>query len=129
LIAHGGMIRTEALPDELRRVANTMHYMSPEEIGTYGNGPTRWDPTEILYRGEPGGWSAAEGIYNGEPRLGLRWNGDDNSRGFPTAGAGRRVWFVVPSELEEAVRVAVKAMVLWDRFRNPRRRSARQTKD
>ncbi len=93
-----------------------MPYIPPEEVGPYGT-QNHWEPTEILYSGEPNGWSAAEGTFNGNPCLGLRWNGDETQHGYPTGYRGRPVWFIVPKELEEAVRVAVKVMVLWQGFR------------
>ena len=97
-----------------------MPYVSAEDVGAYGGGPTRWEPTEILYDGGPGGWSAAEGTYgeDQEPRLGIRWNGeagDEGGRGYPTGYRGRPVWFMVPREIDSAVRHVVKVMVLWDR--------------
>ncbi len=94
-----------------------MPYIPPEEVGPFGP-QNVWELSEVLYPGEQDGWSAAEGTYNGQPRLGIRWNGNEDRHGFPTS-FGSPVWFLIPEELEDAVRMAVKVMVLWQRFREP----------
>ena len=82
-----------------------MPYTKPEDVTSPKK---RWGRDHrVLHDEGKGGWSAAEGLWDNEAVLALRWNGDDDtpkgnpqSRGYPT-------WFIVPDELEGAVREAI----------------------
>jgi hypothetical protein len=66
---------------------------------------SRWELTRVLCNTGQGGWAVAEGTWDKEPALSIRWNGDDDSSspGNPQSH-GNPTWFIVPTELEEAVR-------------------------
>lgn len=78
---------------------------------------TRWRLRKVLYDGKElgnpkGGWSAAEGQWDTEETgwvsvLALRWNGTKNNPHGNPQSRGRPTWFIVPEELESAVRDAV----------------------
>ena len=66
---------------------------------------------DVLYDAGPvdQSWSVAQLEYKGSPAVGIRWNGDENNNiGTPQA-RGNPVWFVLPRELERAVRDAVQS--------------------
>ena len=84
-----------------------MRYIKPKKVTSPQD---RWRLNRVVYPGAEGGWSAAEGWWNDSGVLALRWNGDDDtpmgnpqSRGYPT-------WFIVPDELEGAVREAISSL-------------------
>jgi len=56
-------------------------------------------------------WSIAAVEYGDKQRLGIRWNGDDkeSKKGVPLANA-HPVWFILPEELDEAVRLKVEEL-------------------
>jgi len=58
----------------------------------------KWRDPEILY--DDGDFSAIWGYYDEgkEKVLGLRWNGEDGSLGFPQTSA-HPTWFVIPNGL------------------------------
>lgn len=67
---------------------------------------------EVVFDRGPGeeSWSVASFEWFGRPRVGIRWNGDPGpgigtpqARGIPT-------WFVLPTELEEAVLTAARSL-------------------
>ena len=66
---------------------------------------TRWSLGSVLCDTGQGGWSVAEGVWDDSPALAMRWNGQDGS---PSPGNpqshGNPTWFIVPAELEHAVR-------------------------
>lgn len=66
---------------------------------------SRWAMKSVLCSTGQRGWSVAEGFWDKEPTLGIRWNGDDDS-GSPgnPQSHGNPTWFIVPEELQEAVR-------------------------
>ncbi|MBF0402134.1 MAG: hypothetical protein HQL90_15385 [Magnetococcales bacterium] len=82
-----------------------MGYRKPEDVVAP---KSRWEPGGVLYNTGQGGWAVSEGFWDKEPALGIRWNGDDDSgsHGSPQSH-GNPTWFIVPSELEEAIRDAV----------------------
>jgi hypothetical protein len=59
---------------------------------------------EVLYNQGQGEWSIARVIWNDEDRIGIRWNGSDDSPGIGHPQArGNATWFILPSELERVV--------------------------
>ena len=46
-----------------------------------------------------GSWSVARLIWDGEEKLGIRWNGDEDSAMGNPQSRGLPTWFVVPDEL------------------------------
>jgi hypothetical protein len=85
-----------------KREVSDMGYRKPEEVIAP---KSRWELGTILCNTGHGGWSASEGKWDSEPALGIRWNGDDDSgsHGNPQSH-GNPTWFIVPAELEDAVR-------------------------
>ena len=84
-----------------------MPYEKPEDVTSPKK---RWRLKRVVHPGTEATWSAAEGWWDDRVVLALRWNGDDDtpkgnpvSRGFPT-------WFIVPDELEGAVREAISGL-------------------
>ena len=83
-----------------------MAYTEPNEV----TNRKRWKWKDTLYDGGPGAWAAAEGNWDGRPRLALRWNGtDEKPIGNPQSSA-KASWFIVPDELEDSVRRAIREM-------------------
>ena len=85
-----------------------MKYIKPKDVESP---KSHWLLRKVLRDGGEFQWSAAEGQWKGDSgwkdRLALRWNGGSGrekgipqSRGYPT-------WFIVPSDLEEAIRKAI----------------------
>jgi len=64
--------------------------------------PQKWSKVIDLY--DDGKYSAIWGIYeySKRRRLGLRWNGDKYSQGFPSMG-NNPIWFVEPDDLAKMV--------------------------
>ena len=79
-----------------------MSYKNPSTVVSPKN---RWKLGNVLCSTGQAGWSVAEGWWDEESTLGIRWNGDDDS-GSPgnPQSHGNPTWFIVPSELHEAVR-------------------------
>ena len=82
------------------------HYIPPQEVTTPA---AYWELHEVLYDGGAEGWSAAEGTWNGKPCVALRWNVSEakSPRGFPNV-RGLPTWFVVPDDLADIIRAAIK---------------------
>lgn len=79
-----------------------MSYVDPETVISPKDS---WELTKVITNTRQGGWSAAEGKWCGERRLGLRWNGADSEDGVGNPQSrGHPTWFLVPSELEYAIR-------------------------
>jgi len=71
---------------------------------------TVWAPkasirsVEVLYNRGEGQWSVARVIWEGKERIGVRWNGGDDSPGIGNPQSrGNATWFILPEELESAV--------------------------
>ncbi len=79
-----------------------MSYVDPTSVKSPKDRITRVDV--ILDKGA-GKWSLAELEWDGVKVLGVRWNGakNDNGIGNPQS-RGVPTWFVIPEELEAAVR-------------------------
>lgn len=60
---------------------------------------------EVLYDTGSGGWSAARIDWEGRERIGIRWNGAEGSPGIGNPQSrGNATWFIIPEDLEAAVR-------------------------
>ena len=85
------------------------YYIRPEHVTSP---KTYWHLIRVLYDGGFGGWSAAEGQWGIRGQRGnvlaIRWNGgpDRSNIGTPQS-RGLPVWFIVPDELEAAIREAI----------------------
>ena len=87
-----------------------MPYVLPENVIAPVALWQHQDPPMILHDGGPGCWSAAKGTYDGKSRLAIRWNGNDESPwGFPNRGK-HPTWFIVPRDLEKAIRTALRSI-------------------
>jgi hypothetical protein len=92
-------------------------YVKPENVHSP---KARWRLQKVIFDGGPlgsetGGWSLAEGQWEDDEHvwsnaLGIRWNGtaeaplgNPHSRGQPT-------WFIVPAEIEDAIRKTVEKL-------------------
>jgi|SRR5579863_5731001 len=62
---------------------------------------------EILYNSataDDGGWSVARVVWEGSERIGIRWNGAENSPGIGNPQSrGHATWFILPVEIERVV--------------------------
>ena len=89
-----------------------MSYVKPETVDS-PKGVVR--VVEVLYDAGPDAdrsWSAADLTWRGNPALGIRWNGEaDEPRGVGSPQSrGHATWFIVPEDLEDAVREQVKKL-------------------
>lgn len=78
--------------------------------------PQKWSAITVLF--DNGEYSVISGLYDGgaSRALGERWNGADDSVGFPSMG-GNPLWHVVPDFLE----VPLLHGILNELLRNPSR--------
>ncbi|WP_331351238.1 hypothetical protein [Cellvibrio sp. UBA7671] len=80
-----------------------MGYKRPEEVVSPKD---RWRHKVTLCDTGQDGFSVVEGIWDGAPCVAMRWNGDDLSGGSGAPqSTGWPTWFIVPSELEDAIRM------------------------
>jgi hypothetical protein len=82
---------------------------------------TVWAPkasirsVEILYNsapGGPGGWSVARVNWEDEDRIGIRWNGGDGPGVGNPQSRGNATWFIVPDELNDAIRAKIDELAM-----------------
>jgi len=79
-----------------------MGYRKPDTVIAPKN---RWQLGPVLCDTGQGGWSVVEGFWEEKPVLGIRWNGDDDTGGYGNPQShGNPTWFIIPSELESAIR-------------------------
>ena len=80
-----------------------MSYIDPE---TVLSPKSRVGSVDIIYSSGSGGWSVARLEYDGvEDRIGIRWNGSEDSTGIGNPQSrGKPTWFVVPQEFSALVR-------------------------
>jgi hypothetical protein len=62
--------------------------------------PERWSKITILFDNNQ--YSIIHGYYDGEENLGERWNGEENTIGFPST-RGFPQWHVVPAFLWSSI--------------------------
>jgi hypothetical protein len=89
-------------------VVNTV-YIDPQTVISPKN---KVRDVEILFDRGPVdfSWSIARLTYGPEERIGIRWNGDNESKkGVPLANA-HPVWFILPKELAEAVEIKAQEL-------------------
>lgn len=60
--------------------------------------PRDWSEHEVIFNDLREGFSGVWGLFRGAPALGLRWDGDEEERGYPGQGA-YPLWFVIPEYL------------------------------
>lgn len=79
-----------------------LEYFTPDQVTTPRQ---NWNLVKLLHVGpnEGDGYSVAAGTWDGTRCIAMRWNpcderplGNPQSRGLPT-------WFIIPSELNQAV--------------------------
>lgn len=63
----------------------------------------RWTMISVLYTGTAGDYALALGRWSNQPVLGIRWNGNDESRIGNPQSRGLPTWFVVPTDLEDSI--------------------------
>src|SRR5687767_6435541 len=79
--------------------------MEPTQITTAGT-----KVVKLLRDTGPGGYSLAKvRDRNHQTFWGIRWNGDEDASGYPTA-RGYPVWFILPDEVERVVVSAFEVM-------------------
>lgn len=94
-----------------------MSYVRPQDVQS----PRRhWRTGKVLYDGGEGGFSVTEGQWENEEgrwedRVGIRWNGKAGSEIGNPQSRGQPTWFVLPPDLERAVRKSVEALVAAER--------------
>jgi len=100
-----------------------MAYVDPETVQSPKG---RVSNIDVVYdKGpSPQSWSLAKLNWDGARALGIRWNGEVDQPGSGTPQSrGNATWFIVPSEIEEAVLKAASEMerqkkdVLLDGYR------------
>jgi hypothetical protein len=93
---------------DLRETSKTM-YIDPQTVISPKN---KVRDVEILFDRGPVdySWSIARLTYGPEERIGIRWNGDHESKkGVPLANA-HPVWFILPKELAKEVETKAKEL-------------------
>ena len=92
------------------RQYNAMSYIKPRDVKSPRNS---WRLAELLHDAGEGRWAAAEGQWDKEGRwedvVALRWNGNSASEIGNPQSRGLATWFIVPDELADPVRAAVRA--------------------
>lgn len=85
-----------------------MSYVKPHAVESP---KSRWRLRQVLHDGGEGGWSAAAGQWDNdglwEEVLAIRWNGGVGSEIGNPQSRGVATWFIVPTELESAIRQSV----------------------
>ena len=87
-----------------------MKYDKPEDVKSP---KSHWRLQRVLHDGGEFEWSAAEGQWWAEgeglwvERLAIRWNGGGSAKRGNPQSRGYATWFIVPPELEDAVRKAI----------------------
>ena len=88
-----------------------MSYIEPEDV----SGPkNRRRLRRVLHDGDEGGWSAAEGQWENDVLWGevlaIRWNDRPGFEIDNPQSRGLATWFIMPEELEQAVRDAIAGL-------------------
>ena len=85
-----------------------MAYIDP---GTVQSPKGRVANIDVLYDKGPTefSWSIARMKWDGSDAVGIRWNGDQSNGGSPQS-RGNATWFIVPSEIADAVVEAAAAL-------------------
>ncbi len=85
-----------------------MSYVKPSEVNSPKN---RWRLRRVLHDGTEGEWSVAEGQWDNDGLwrdvLAIRWNGTSEAPIGNPQSRGLATWFIVPDELEPAIRSAI----------------------
>lgn len=88
-----------------------MSYRRPEGVDSP---QSHWLLHRVLYDGGEFDWSAAEGQWkhykSWEPRLAIRWNGGGDAEIGNPQSRGNPTWFIVPPDLEDAIRTGINRM-------------------
>lgn len=71
---------------------------------------SRWKLGNVLCDTGQGGWSAATGTWDDGAVVAIRWNGDDEGTSGNPQSHGNPTWFIVPAELEDAVRAVAERL-------------------
>lgn len=80
--------------------------MKPKDVN-----PAKFKVEEVLYDYE--GFSVVTGMWKEHPsdkaelRVGMRWNGDDEEKGYPNQG-GNPMWFIVSDYIAKDIIESVK---------------------
>ena len=73
-----------------------------------------WRLHGVLHDSGAGGWSAAEGQWEDDgvwnKVLAIRWNGSSHAEIGNPQSRGCATWFIVPDELENAIRAAIASL-------------------
>ena len=97
-----------------------MSYVKPEDVKSP---KSYWRLHRVLHDGEEDSWSAAEGQWENdegswdEP-LAIRWNGGRGGKIGSSQSHGHATLFIVPPELEDAVRKAITSLPTWTGLRS-----------
>lgn len=85
-----------------------MSYVDPMSVKSPKD---RITGVEVIFNKGPGEWSVAELEWDRDKALGIRWNGEKNGTGIGNPQSrGVPTWFVIPPELEEAIRAKAKEL-------------------
>ena len=89
-----------------------MSYVKPGDVKS----PQRfWRLHRVLHEGVEYDWAAAEGQWKDgdgvwRDRLAIRWNESPSRPLGNRQSSGHATWFIVPNELEKAVRKVIAAL-------------------
>ena len=67
---------------------------------------TRVKDVDVLYTDKADNFSIASILWNGNKRIAIRWNGSDDSLGFPQS-RGKATWFILPQKVALAFATSI----------------------
>ena len=78
--------------------------MKPIDPNNVTSPKKRWKLHKVIYNNKKQGWSVAEGTWDDGGVLGIRWNGDKNSKIGQPQSRGLPTWFIVPEAIRGILR-------------------------
>ena len=61
---------------------------------------------KVLYTDETDNFSIASVLWNGDKRIAIRWNGSEDSLGYPQS-RGKATWFILPQKVALAFAMSI----------------------
>ena len=61
---------------------------------------------KVLYTDETDNFSIASVLWNGDKRIAIRWNGGEDSLGYPQS-RGKATWFILPQKVALAFAMSI----------------------
>jgi hypothetical protein len=87
-------------------------YLAPEKAKSPKR---RWKDHWVIYNSDvsgrhSGSWSLAAGYWDGRTALGIRWNGDTDTRKGSPKSHNYGTWFIVPSQLHSGILAQIESL-------------------